>query len=107
MKFKNTSCGTIMFPLKENEAITNGAVYEIVSGKAQKVTTTPTGALIGVCQGGDKLEKGKIMLDIDPTSIFKETYESKPTVGEAVLGCKLVIAVDEVNKTFEYVLRKI
>lgn len=106
MKLKNTSCGIIMFPLKENEAVEAGAVYEVVSGVAQKVTATPTGALIGVCQGGDKLETGKIMLDIDPTSIFRETYEEKPTVGAFILGCKLVIAVDEENKTFDYILRK-
>ena len=106
MKFKNTSCGTIMFPLKENEAIENGAIYEIVSGKAQKVTTTPTGEIVGVCQGGDKLEKGKIMLDIDPTSIYREAYTDKPTIGEKLLGCKLVIATDETNKTYDYILRK-
>ena len=64
-----------------------------------------TGALIGVCQGGDKLETGKVMLDIDPTSIFRETYEDKPTVGAFVLGCKLVVAVDEANGTFDYILR--
>lgn len=106
MKLKNTSEGIIMFPLKENEKVENGAIYEIVSGVAQKVVTAPEGDIIGVCQGGDKVEKGKIMLDIDPTSIYRETYEDKPTIGGKVLGCKLVIAVNEENKTFDYMLRK-
>lgn len=106
MKFKNTSDGIIMFPLKEKEEVVNGAVYEIVSGVAQKVTATPTGEIIGVCQGGDKVEKGRIMLDIDPTSIYRETYTDKPTIGEKLLGCKLVIATDETNKTYDYILRK-
>ena len=107
MKFKNLSEATLYFPLKENEEVKNGAVYEIVSGKAQKVTSTVTGDLLGVCVGGNEMRKGYIMLDIDPTSVFKDTYESEvPTIGAFVDNCKLVLAVDTDNKTFDYLLRK-
>ncbi len=106
MKHKNMNGGVILFPLKENEEVVNGAVYEVNDGKASKVTGTPTGALIGVCMGGDKVEKGKIMLDIDPTSIFLEKYTEVPTIGAFVDGCKLVIGVDTDAGTFTYILRK-
>lgn len=107
MKFKNLSEGILYFPLKNGEEVENGAVYEIVSGKAQKVTASVTGNLIGICQGGDTMRAGYIMLDIDPTSVFKETYSSAtPTIGEYVSECKLVLDVDEKAKTFTYLLRK-
>lgn len=106
MKFKNLSEATLYFPLKEEEAVVNGAVYEIVSGKAQKVTGAVTGNLLGVCAGGDKMRGGYIMLDIDPTSVFKETYSSKPTIGTFVDNCKLVVDVDEETETFAFLVRK-
>lgn len=106
MKSRNLSKGTIMFPLKANEEVEVGKVYEIVSGKAQKVASAVTGTIIGVAIGGDKIEVGKIMLDIDPTAMFKEAYESAaPTIGSFVDGCKLVVTVDTEAKTFEYLLR--
>lgn len=106
MKFKNLSEATLYFPLKEAEEVENGAVYEIVSGKAQKVTGSVTGNLLGVCAGGDKMRGGYIMLDIDPTSVFKEKYSSKPTIGTFVDSCKLVVDVDEETKTFAFLVRK-
>lgn len=107
MKYKNLSEATLYFPLKENEEVKNGAVYEIVSGKAQLVTGgSVTGDIVGVCAGGNNVREGYIMLDIDPTSVFKETYSSKPTIGETVDGCKLVVSVDEDTKTFDYLVRK-
>lgn len=107
MKFKNLSEATLYFPLKANETVTNGAVYEIVSGKAQKVTSAVTGELLGVCAGGNNARPGYIMLDIDPTSVFKEEYSSTaPTIGAFVDKCKLVLGVDTVAKTFTYLVRK-
>lgn len=107
MKFKNLSEGTLYFPLKTNEAVTNGAVYEIVSGKAQKIGSSGiTGNLVGVCLGGDKVRTGYVMLDVDPTSIFKEKYSgTAPTIGDYVSNCKLVLDVDTDAKTFTYLLR--
>lgn len=106
MKFKNLSEATLYFPLKEEEVVENGAVYEIVSGKAQKVTGAITGKIFGVCAGGNNMRPGYIMLDIDPTSVFREEYSSKPTIGTYVDNCKLVIDVDEESKTFMYLLRE-
>ncbi len=107
MKFKNLSEATLYFPLKEGEAVENGAVYEIVSGVAQKVTGTVTGNILGVCAGGNHIREGHIMLDIDPTSVFKETYSSSaPIIGTFVDGCKLVIGVDTNAKAFSYLVRK-
>lgn len=106
MKFKNLSEATLYFPLKEGEAVENGAVYEMVSGKAQKVTGEVTGDLLGVCAGGNNVREGHIMLDIDPTSVFKEAYSSEPTIGAFVDGCKLVVGVDTTAKTFSYLVRK-
>lgn len=106
MKFKNMNGEAILVPLAEGETIVYGAVYEVVDGKAKKAGSALTGELFGVCKGGDKIEAGKIMLDINPTAIFKETYTELPTIGNIVDGCKLVIAVDEEAKAYEYVLRK-
>lgn len=107
MKSRNLSKGTFYFPLKSGETIDDGAVYEIVSGKAQKVTSTITGKLIGVCIGGDNIRKGYVMLNIDPTTVYKEAYSSTaPTIGEYTDKCKLVINVNEADKEFEYLLRK-
>lgn len=106
MKFKNLSEATLYFPLKEGETVENGAVYEIVSGEAQKVTEAVTGTLLGVCAGGNNIRDGYIMLDIDPTSVFKETYTDLPTIGAFVDGCKLVIGVDTDAETFAYLVRK-
>lgn len=105
MKFKNLSEATLYFPLKEGETVENGAVYEIVSGKAQKVTGAVTGTLLGVCAGGNNIRGGYIMLDIDPTSVFKEAYTLLPTIGTFVDGCKLVVDVDTDAKTFAYLVR--
>jgi hypothetical protein len=104
----NTSTGTWYFPLKSGEDAVEGAVYEIVDGKAQAVDDSITGVLIGVCiGGGDKMRPGEIMLDIDPTSIYEEAYESDaPTIGTyADELCKLVVAVDTEKGTFKYLLR--
>lgn len=107
MKRFNLSKGTLYFPLKSGETVTNGAVYEIVSGKAQKVVSTATGDLFGVCEGGNAVRTGYVMLDIDPTSVFTESYASTaPTLGTFVAGCKLVTNVDTDAKTFDYILRK-
>lgn len=106
MKHKNMNGAIIMFPLKESEVVELGAIYEVTAGFAQKVSEAPTSAIFGVCIGGDQVEKGKIMLDIDPTSIFLEKYETKPTLGEVVDGCKAVIGVDEEAGTYTYILRK-
>lgn len=108
MKKFNLSKGTLYFPLKNNEEVTNGVAYEIVNGKAQKVAGTgATAELIGICEGGDNVRDGFIMLDIDPTSVFTESYSSDaPTVGDYVLDCKLVLAVDTSAKTFDYVIKK-
>ena len=107
MKFKNLSEGTLYFPLKASEAVTNGAVYEIVSGKAQKVGSTVTGDLLGVCVGGNNVRAGYIMLDIDPTSVFKESYSgTAPTIGAYKDKCKLIIDVDTDAHTFAYLVRK-
>lgn len=106
MKHKNMNGATIMFPLKDKEKVVIGAIYEIASGVAQKVTGAPTSAIFGVCIGGNEVEVGKVMLDIDPTSIFLEGYSTKPTLGEVVDGCKAVIGIDEEAKTFTYILRK-
>lgn len=105
MKYKNMNGESLLFPLAEGQEIVNGAIYEIVSGKAQKATTV-TGNLFGVCKGGDKIEKGMVMLDINPTSIFREAYTELPTIGTFVGGCKLVIAVDEDAEEYEFILRK-
>ena len=108
MKKFNLSKGTLYFPLKTNETVVNGAVYEIASGKAQKVANTgATGDLFGVCEGGDNVRDGYVMLDIDPTAVFTEAYTGDaPTLGAYVLGCKLVVGVDTTAKTIDYVLRK-
>lgn len=108
MKRFNLSKGTLYFPLKSGETVTSGAVYEIVSGKAQKVASTgATGDLFGVCEGGDNVRKGYVMLDIDPTSVFTEAYASTaPTLGTFVDGCKLVTNVDTDARTFGYILKK-
>lgn len=107
MKKCNLSKGTMYFPLKDNEEVVNGAIYEIVSGKAQKLTSdTITGTVLGVCAGGGNMRPGEVMLDIDPTSVFEEAYtDSAPTIGEITGGCKLVIGVDTVAKTFTYLIR--
>lgn len=106
MKFKNLHGGTIMFPINSGTEVIPGAIYEITAGVATKVTGAITSDLFGVCQGGDKVEKGMIMLDIDPTSLFKEKYSSKPTIGEFVDSCKLVVEVDEEAEEFTYLVRK-
>lgn len=106
MKFKNLHGGTIMFPIASDTEVTAGAIYQIVGGLAVKVTGAITSDLYGVCQGGDKVEKGMIMLDIDPTSLFKEKYSAKPTIGEFVDSCKLVVEVDEELEEFTYLVRK-
>ena len=106
MKFKNLSKGTLYFPLKSDEEITNGAVYEIVEGKAQKISGDITGNLVGVCIGGDNMRPGYVMLDIDPTAIFKEAYEEAPTIGAVVDGCKVVLDVDTDAETFTYILKQ-
>ena len=108
MKKFNLSKGTLYFPLKTSEEVVNGAAYEIVNGKAQKVANTgATGELIGICQGGDNVRDGFIMLDIDPTAVFTETYTGDaPTLGGYVLDCKLVVNVDTTAKTFDYVIKK-
>ena len=108
MKRFNLSKGTLYFPLKADEEVVNGAVYEIVNGKAQKVALTgATGELIGVCEGGDNIRAGFVMLDIDPTAVFTESYSGDaPTLGTYVLGCKLVTNVDTTAKTFDYILKK-
>lgn len=106
MKFKNLHGGSIMFPIAEGTEVVPGAVYQITGGKAVKVEGAISADLFGVCQGGDKIEVGKIMLDIDPTSLFAEKYDSKPTVGTFVDGHKLVVAVDEAIKEFSYLVRK-
>ena len=99
----NTSEAIIHFPLKEGEEVVEGAFYEVVNGYAQKVTGEPSGNIIGVCYGGgDKVEKGHILLDIDPTSIYQESYDVKPTIGEIIDYVKLVISVDEATKTYRF-----
>ena len=106
MKRFNLSKGTLYFPLKANEEVVNGAVYEIVDGKAQKVTDTATGDLVGVCEGGDNVREGFVMLDIDPTAVFTEKYDVAPTLGTTLAGCKLVLNVDTDAETFDYILRR-
>ena len=106
MKYKNMAGEAIMVPLAEGQAVVVGAVYEVTSGKATKAGSTVSGELFGICKGGDKIEKGMIMLDINPTSIFREAYTELPTIGTIVDGCKLVIAVDTHAKEYEYILRK-
>lgn len=107
MKKFNLSKGTLYFPLESGETVTNGAVYEIVDGKAQKVDGPVAGHLFGVCEGGDAVRPGYVMLDIDPTSVFTEAYASTaPTLGTFVDACKLVTNVDTDAKTFDYILRK-
>lgn len=107
MKLTNTSTRMILFPLAEGEEVVYGAVYEVGSTGATKVTTSPTSDIIGVAMGGDKIEKGKIMLDIDQTSIFEEAYgETAPEVGSYVLDCKLVLTVDTEKGTYTYILKK-
>lgn len=106
MKFKNLHGGSIMFPIAEGTEVVPGAVYQITNGVAVKVEGAITAELFGVCQGGDKIEVGKIMLDIDPTSLFIEKYENKPTVGAFVDSHKLVVAVDEAKEEFSYLVRK-
>ena len=47
------------------------------------------------------------MLDIDPTSVFKEAYTgTAPTIGAYKDKCKLVIDVDTTASTFTYLVRK-
>ena len=106
MKYKNMAGEAIMVPLAEGQAVVVGAVYEVTSGKATKAGSAVSGELFGICKGGDKIEKGMIMLDINPTSIFREAYTELPTIGTIVDGCKLVIAVDTDAKEYEYILRK-
>lgn len=100
----NTSEATIFFPLKSGETVEEGAFYEIVEGKAQKVSGEPTGNIVGVCiGGGDKIEKGKIMLDIDPTSIYEEAYDDEaPTIGSVIDYVKVVISVNEAAGTYRF-----
>lgn len=106
MKEFNLSKGTIYVPLKANEEVKNGAVYEVLEGKAQKVTSSgATGNLLGVCEGGDNIRNGYVMLDIDPTAVFTEAFSGvAPAIGTYVDGCKLVIAVDA--ETYSYLIRK-
>ena len=110
MKKFNLSKGLIYFPLKADETVTNGAAYEIVDGKAQKVPGTgATSNLVGICEGGDKVREGFIMLDIDPTAVFTESYGAgdAPAIGSFVNACKLVIDVDTTAGTFDYLIRKV
>lgn len=106
MKFKNMNGEAILVPVAEGEAIVAGAIYEVTAGKAKKAGSSVTGELFGVCKGGNKVVEGMIMLDINPTSIFREAYTSEPTIGTIVDGCKLVIAVDTDEKEYDFVLRK-
>lgn len=109
MKKFNLSKGTLYFPLKANEEVVNGAVYEIVNGKAQKVASTgATGELFGVCEGGNNVRAGYVMLDIDPTAVFTEKYTSgnAPTIGAYLLDCKLVVGLDTNALTYDYILKK-
>lgn len=106
MNKTNTSEAIIHFPLKDGEEVVEGGIYEIVDGKAQAIGEEITGSLLGVCiGGGDKLEKGHILLDIDPTSIYEEPYEEAPTIGDYVDTVKLVISVNTDAETFRYLLR--
>ena len=106
MKAFNLSKGTLYFPLKAGEEVVNGGIYEIVDGKAQAVSNTITGTILGVCAGGDNVRPGQVMLDIDPTSAFVEAYTTTaPAIGAYVDGCKLVIGVNTDAKTFTYLLR--
>lgn len=102
----NTSEATIFFPLKEGEEVVEGAFYEVVDGYAQELDgAEPTGAIVGVCiGGGDQIEKGKIMLDIDPTSIYEEAYDEAdvPTIGEVIDYVKVVISVNTAAKTYRF-----
>lgn len=106
MKYKNMNGEAIMVPLANGEEVVAGAIYEVTGGKAKKAESSVTGDLFGVCKGGDKVVRGMIMLDINPTSIFREAYTELPTIGTIVNGCKLVIGVDTEEKEFEYILRK-
>lgn len=106
MRKRYLSDAVMHFPLKTGETVEVGKVYEIVSGVAQKITSSGiTGNIVGVCMGGNNINVGKIMLDVDPTAVFEEGYSTKPTIGTFVDGCKLVVAVNEDNSTFEYILK--
>lgn len=109
MKKFNLSKGTLYFPLKADEEVVNGAAYEIVDGKAQKVAGTgATSNVVGICVGGDNVRDGQIMLDIDPTAVYTESYTgAAPALGSFVHACKLVIGVDTAAKTFDYLVRKV
>ena len=100
----NTSEAILHFPLKEGEEVVEGAFYEVVDGYAQAVSGEPTGNIVGVCYGGgDKIEKGHILLDVDPTSIYEESYtDSAPTIGSILNYVKLVVSVNEANKTYRF-----
>ncbi len=101
--------GDLFFPLQNTEeAVENGAIYEVKDGKAVKVASgvAPTSDLIGVAVGGNNVEKGKVLLTVNPLMIFKEDYTVKPTLGSYVDGCKLVVEIDEDKQTFKFLLRK-
>lgn len=111
MKYKNMNGEAIMFPLAEGERVVVGAMYEInTEGKAvicESSVAQHSGYIVGICKGGDKIEKGMIMLDINPTSIFRDKLTfAAPNVGTYVGSHKLVIAVDEEANEYEFILRK-
>lgn len=103
--------GTIMryFDLAEGELAKENDFYEIVSGKAKKIAegSKPTGTILGFSHGGDKLVKGKILLDINPAIVYRaliENAEALPIVGDVVDGFKKVIDVHEHDLTYEFVV---
>lgn len=100
----NTSEAILHFPLKSGETVEEGKFYEVVDGYAQKVSGEPTGNIVGMCYGGgDKIEKGHILLDVDPTSIYEEPYtDSAPTIGSIIGYTKLVVSVNEAAKTYRF-----
>lgn len=108
MKLKNLHGGILMFNLREGEQAMPGETYQIVDGGFAEICYgNITTEIYGVCMGGGNVEKGKIMLDIDPTSVFEAKYEDvAPSVGYFTMGHRLVLAVDETARTYEYLVRK-
>lgn len=84
----------------DEEALAN-VFYGVKDGVAERIEGTASGYdIIGFSHGGDKVVKGKILLDINPQIAYIVKLgenESRPEVGEVVNGYQRVIAVNYEN----------
>lgn len=91
--------GTIMryFKLDDGEEALTNVFYGIKDGAAERIEGTASGyGLIGFSHGGDKLNKGDILLDVNPAIEYMAILgegDDRPAIGDVVNGYQKVIAI--------------